>query len=67
MGGQWRENEVLLENPYIGRRVTRPDVRLVIARRTYAPEPGHTVTVWQGSPIFAKSPIAYVFLDLGLL
>jgi hypothetical protein len=44
-----------------------PDVRLVIARRTYAPKPGRTVTVWQGNPIFAKRPIAYVFFDLGLL
>jgi hypothetical protein len=37
------------------------------AQWTYAPEPGRTVTVWQGSPIFAKSPIAYDLLDLGLL
>jgi hypothetical protein len=66
IGGQWREKEVLPENPYSGRMVSRPNVQLVIARQTYAPEPRRTVTVWQGNPIFVKSPIAYVFFDLGL-
>jgi hypothetical protein len=46
IGGQWRENEVLLENPYSGRMMSRPDVRLVVTRWTYVPEPGRTVTVW---------------------
>jgi hypothetical protein len=67
IGGQWRENEVLPENPYSGRMVSRLDIRLVVARRTYALEPKRTVTVWQGNPIFAKCSIASVFLDLGLL
>jgi hypothetical protein len=43
------------------------DVQLVVTRRTYAPEPGHTVTVWQENPIFTKHLIVHVFLDLGLL
>jgi hypothetical protein len=43
------------------------DIRLVVARGTYALEPKRTVTVWQGNPIFAKCSIASVFLDLGLL
>jgi hypothetical protein len=67
IGGQWRENEVLPENPYSGRTVSRPNVRLVVARHTYAPEPKRMVTVWQGNPIFAKCLITSVFLDLRLL
>jgi hypothetical protein len=43
IGGQWREKEVLLENPYSRSTVSRPDVRLVVARQTYALEPGRTV------------------------
>jgi hypothetical protein len=62
----WRENEVLPENPYIGCTVLRPDVLLVVTRQTYAPEPRHMVTVWQGNSIFTKRPIAPVFIDLGL-
>jgi hypothetical protein len=48
-------------------RTYTADVRLVVTWRTYTPEPGRTVTVWQGNPIFTKCPIALVFLDLGLL
>jgi hypothetical protein len=32
IGGQWRKNEVLPENPYSERTVLRPDVRLVVTR-----------------------------------
>jgi hypothetical protein len=60
------KNEVLPENPYSRRTVSRPDVRLVITRRMYTPEPGRTVTMWQENPIFTKHPIASVFLDIGL-
>jgi hypothetical protein len=67
IGRQWRENEVLPENPYSGCTVSRSDVRLVVTRRTYTPEPRRMVTVWQGNPIFTKCLIAPVFLDLGLL
>jgi hypothetical protein len=67
IGGQWRKNEVLPENPYSGRTVLRPDVRLFVTRRTYAPEPECTVTVWQGNPIFTKCPLTLVFLDLGFV
>jgi hypothetical protein len=47
--------------------VSRPDVQLVITQRTYAPEPGRTVIVWQENPIFTKRLIAHVFLDLGFV
>jgi hypothetical protein len=47
--------------------VSRSDVQLVVTRRTYAPEPRRTVTVWQGNPIFTKCPIAPVFLDIGVI
>jgi hypothetical protein len=67
IGGQWRENEVLPENPYSGCTVSRLNVRLVVTRRMYAPESGRTVTVWQGNPIFTKCLIAPILLDLGLL
>jgi hypothetical protein len=42
------------------------DVRLVVTRRTYGPEPGRAVSVWQENPIFTKRPIALVFLVLEL-
>jgi hypothetical protein len=61
------KNKVLPEGPYSGCTVSRPDVWLLITRHMYAPEPRRTVTMWQGNPIFAKCPIAHVFLDLGLL
>jgi hypothetical protein len=48
-----------------GGRTHQPGRRLVI-KRTYTPEPGRTVTMWQGNPIFTKRLIASVFLDLGL-
>jgi hypothetical protein len=67
IGGQWRENEVLPENPYNGCMVSRLNLRLVVTRQMYAPESGHTVTVWQGKPIFTKCPIPPILLDLGLL
>jgi hypothetical protein len=67
IGGQWRENEVLPENPYSGRTMSRSNVRLVVAQQTYAPESERMVTVWQGNPIFVKCPITSVFLDLELL
>jgi hypothetical protein len=46
--------------------VSRPNVRLVVTRQTYAPEPGRTVTMWQGNLIFTKCLITPVFFDLWL-
>jgi hypothetical protein len=66
IGRQLRENEVLVENPYSGCTVSRPDVRLIVTRRTYTLELERTVTVWQENPIFTKHPIVPIFLDLGL-
>jgi hypothetical protein len=61
------KNEVLLENPYNRRTISRPDVQLVVIWRMYENEPERTVTVWQENPIFAKCLKAPIFLDLGLL
>ena len=59
-----RENEVLLENPHSKRTVSRPDVWSVVTRWTYALEPGRTVNVKQGNPIFTYRPITPIFLTL---
>ena len=59
-----RENEVLPENPHSERTVSRPDVRPVVTRWTYVLEPGRTVNVRQGNPIFIYRSIAHVFLTL---
>ena len=45
IGRQWRENEVLLENPHSERTILRPDVRPVVTCWTYALEPRRTVDV----------------------
>jgi hypothetical protein len=66
IGRQWRENEVLPENPYSGYTILRPDIRLVITRQTYTLELERTVTMWQGNSIFTKHLIVLIFLDLGL-
>ena len=62
IGGQWRENEVLPENPHSGRTVSRPDVWPIVTRWTYALEPRSTVDVRQGNPIFTYRPITLVSL-----
>ena len=59
-----RENEVLPENSHSGRTVSRPDVRPVVTRWTYALELGRTINVKQGNPIFTYRPIAPIFLTL---
>jgi hypothetical protein len=73
IGRQWRENEVLPKNPYNECTVSRPDVRLVVTRRTYTPEPGHMVTMCQGNPFHQTSHSSYfpyfivVLVELGLI
>ena len=52
IGGQWKENEVLPENPHSGRTVSRPNVRPVVTRWTYAPEPRTYGQRETGKPYF---------------